>query len=430
MNKILSYQDRIALFYNTKETDYSIKTRNITFQITDMCNAACSYCYQHNKGKRMMSKEIAKKGIDLLFDMYDKNEGTFINRNTKAIILEFIGGEPLLNIELIDYICTYFIEKCIELDHPWLYTWRASMISNGSLYFDERVQEFLKKFKGFISFGITLDGPKEIHDACRKYPNGKGNFDDAYAALQHFHKNYYMDPSTKVTIAPGNLNQINKIVKFFVNENLTIINANPVFEEPWTIEQAQQYYKELKEMADYLLTLDKEVCVSLFDEYIGHKLDERDNNNWCGGDMNMLAFDPDGIAYPCIRYMESSLGDKAPALPIGTVNGLFITDKEKQIAECLSCMTRRSQSTDECFYCPIGSGCAWCSGWNYEYFGELNKRCTNICNMHKARVLANVYYWNKYYQKNNINKHFDLNLPDDEALKFISSEELNMLKSL
>lgn len=57
-----------------------------------------------------MTKEIAKQGVDMLFDLYDKDEGIFINKNTKAIILDFIGGEPLMNIDIIDYICSYFME--------------------------------------------------------------------------------------------------------------------------------------------------------------------------------------------------------------------------------------------------------------------------------------------------------------------------------
>ena len=79
----------------------------------------------------------------------------------------------------------------------------------------------------------------------------------------------------------------------------------------------------------------------------------------------MLAFDPDGIAYPCLRYMESSLGDDAPPIIIGSVDGIFETDEHKEIKRCLDCITRRSQSTDECFNCPIADGCGWCSAWNY-----------------------------------------------------------------
>lgn len=144
----------------------------------------------------------------------------------------------------------------------------------------------------------------------------------------------------------------------------------------------------------------------------------------------MLSFDPDGIAYPCIRYMPSSLGDDAPPITIGTVDGIFETEKDKETKRCLDCITRRSQSTDECWNCPIASGCAWCSGWNYQLYGTPDKRCTRICPMHKARSLANVYYWNKYYCQNNIDKHFEMHLPKEEALKFISEDEYNMLLEL
>lgn len=428
MAKSISYNDSIAkLYHNVDVPEGQFITRSVTFQVTDACNFGCKYCYQINKGKRVMSKDVAKRGVDLLFEMYDKDEGTFINKHTKAIILDFIGGEPLMNIDIIDYICTYFMEQCLERGHPWAYTWRASMISNGSLYFEPKVQAFLKKFRGFVNFDITIDGPKEVHDTCRVYPNGQGTFDDAYAALKHFNENYYEISGTKVTIAPENLHDLNKVVEFFVNEGMDVINANPVFEAEWTVEQAQQYYVELKKMADYLLGLDKEITVSLFSDYIGKSLREEDNQNWCGGNMNMLAFDPDGKAYPCVRYMESSLGTDVAPIIIGTVDGLFKTEEQNQMAKCLSCITRRSQSTDECFYCPVASGCAWCSAYNYQHFKKLDVRCTNICWMHKARTLANVYYWNKYYKKHGINKHFEMHLPKDDALKLISNEEYEML---
>lgn len=304
-------------------------TRNITFQVTDDCCMNCSYCYQGHKGHRIMSKEVARKGVDLLFDMYEKNDSPFINKKAKAIILDFIGGEPLMAVDVIDYICTYFVQKCLELDHPWLYTWRASMTSNGALYFEPAVQNFLKKFRGNVSFSITLDGPKEIHDACRVYHDGRGNFDDAYAAMKHFNSHYYEELGTKVTIAPENLHNLNKIVDFFLAEGMNLIHANCVYEAKWTYEQASVFYDELKKMADKLLERNDETTVSLFDEAFFRPLPPEENSNWCGGDMKMLAFDPAGIAYPCLRYMSSSLGtDRAPII-VGSVDGLFVTEEQK-----------------------------------------------------------------------------------------------------
>lgn len=335
-------------------------TRHITFQVTDDCPCSCTYCYQGHKGHRMMSKEVAKRGVDLLFEMYDRDEGTFINKKTKAIVLDFIGGEPLMNIEIIDFICEYFMTQCLIRNHPWLYTWRASMISNGALYFDPRVQKYLQKFKGFVSFGITIDGPKEVHDACRVYHDGTGNFDDAYAAMVHYRDNFDPEPDTKVTLSPENIHNMNKIVQFFREQGAKLIHANCAFEPEYTVEHAQVFYRELKKMADSLLEMHDETYISLFQDDDFCPLPEDYNENWCGGTGGMLAFDPDGLAYPCLRYMPTSLGPGIKPLICGSVDGIFEEPDHKTLKDYLDSITRRSQSTDECWNCPIAKGCAWC----------------------------------------------------------------------
>ena len=98
--------------------------------------------------------------------------------------------------------------------------------------------------------------------------------------------------------------------------------------------------------------------------------------------------------------------------------------------KALDSITRRSQSTDECFNCPIAAGCAWCSAWNYQKYGTPNKRDTGICLMHKARSLANVYYWNKWYKQNGDDKKFKMYLPKQDALQIISEDDYNMLLDL
>jgi sulfatase maturation enzyme AslB (radical SAM superfamily) len=76
----------------------SKRVRQITFQVTEDCCLRCTYCYQNNKSKNKLSWETAKKLIDdLLYDKYD-----YINSfNTIGIVLDFIGGEPFMEIELI-----------------------------------------------------------------------------------------------------------------------------------------------------------------------------------------------------------------------------------------------------------------------------------------------------------------------------------------
>ena len=146
----------------------------------------------------------------------------------------------------------------------------------------------------------------------------------------------------------------------------------------------------------------------------------------------MISVDWKGDIYPCIRYMESSLGDDVPPIIVGNVyDGICVCDEHKKCSECLKAVNRLTQSTDECIYCPIAEGCSWCQAYNYQDSGgDINKRATYICIMHKARALANCYHWNMYYRLKNENKRFKLWLPDEEALKIISQEELDFLHFL
>lgn len=423
------FGDKIARISPKKFNDLAVK--DVTFQVTNDCCCNCSYCYQINKGHSFMSKETGKQIVDLLFKMYDEdNPEMVINKSTQGVILDFIGGEPLMAVDVIDYICSYFLEKCVDLDHPWAKYWMISISSNGALYFDEKVQKFLKKFENFISLNITIDGPKEIHDACRKYYNGEGNFDDALAAYLHYNEHYYNKSGTKVTIARENLKDLNTIIDFFLAQGETTINANCVYEVEWNYEDAKIFYDELKKMADKLLKLDIQPMVALFRENSFRPMSPENNDNWCGGNGRMLAFNPDGVAYPCLRFMESSLGDSQEPLVIGSAAGLLVTDKDKENIGKLKGITRRSQSTDECFNCPIAEGCAWCTAWNYQETGSPNKRSTHICAMHKARSLANAYYWNNLYRKHGISKRFKIHLPKEECLKIIDKVEYEKLLNL
>lgn len=434
------YQDLITRLYpelfksNQDEKDNTRKTlcRTLTFQVTDTCNLACTYCYQCNKGTRRMSFETAKKVIDLLLSG-EKGFDKYVNPTiSPAIVIDFIGGEPLLEIELISKITDYFMSECIRLDHPWATMHMISICSNGILYNTPKVQEYLERHKSHLSFGITIDGNKELHDACRIFPDGKPSYDIAVAAATDWKsKGYYM--GSKITIAPSNLKYIFDAITHMVDLGYDEINANCVFEKGWKQEHATEFYWELKKIADYFLDNDlvDDIYVSLFEEEFFQPMEESDNNNWCGGTGVTLSCDPDGYLYPCIRYMESSIGEDVKPLRIGDINnGLGMCKEHCDTIKCLDCITRRSQSTDECFYCPIAKGCAWCSAYNYQETGTADKRVTYICEMHKARALANAYLWAKWYEKHYSEQKIKLYVPREWALNIIPEEEFNYLINL
>ena len=437
MNKFENYQDTISRLYDfpyDKLEFNKIQVADLTFQVTDDCNLQCSYCYQIHKGHHKMPFEIAKQFIDLLLENSIKVNQYIDTRASQGVVINYIGGEPFLEIDLIEQITNYFFKRVIETDHPWQYNWRIGISSNGVLYFNKKVQDFLLKWKNHISFNISIDGNKELHDTCRLFPNGKGSYDIAMKAVHHYVNTLHGYMGSKMTLAPENVQYTCEAVKNLINEGYTEIFLNCIFEKGWTVKHAKILYNELIKLSDYLLlnNLEDKIYISMFDSELFRPMEENDNRNWCGGTGSMLAVDWKGDIFPCLRYMESSLGDEAPPFIIGNINdGIMTTEETYNKTMELKNITRKSQSTEECFNCPIAEGCAWCSGLNYqETGGILNKRATHICIMHKARALANCYFWNRNYIKNNIPKRMKLYLPDNEALKIIDEKDLQLLKIL
>ena len=437
MRRTEQYSEKLSRLYpelHKPTGKEKVLTQTVTFQVTDDCNLACKYCYQMHKGKKKMSFETAKEMVDLLLSG-DKGMDDYINPvRSPGLIIDFIGGEPLLEIELIDQICSYTINRMIKLNHPWLTRTMFSICSNGVCYFEPEVQRVLQKWNQRLSFSVTVDGNKELHDSCRVFPDGRPSYDLAISAAKDWvNKGGYM--GSKVTIAPANVMHVYDAITHMIDLGYNEINANCVYEDGWKPIHATVLYNEMKRLADYILEnnmdFENDYYCSLFEEEFFHPKQEDDLENWCGGNGVMLAVDPDGIIYPCLRYMESSLAGQQEPYSIGDVDtGICQCECHKCRVECLKKIDRRTQSTDECFYCPIGEGCSWCTAYNYQVFGTPDARATYICDMHKARALGNIYFWNKYYKKNGIEKHMENHVPEKWALDIITQAEWNMLNSL
>lgn len=434
MIKSENYPDMIArLFPYNGEDGKKHQVVNVTLQVTDACNLRCTYCYQINKSTHRMRPETGKKFIDMVLGKTNGMEAYYEGEAVEGIVLEFIGGEPFLEIGLIDELTDYFISELIRLRHPLANRWRLSICSNGVLYFDPRVQAYIKKHMRHLSFSISIDGNRELHDACRVFPDGRGSYDIAMRGVRHFMDVLGGEMGSKMTLAPQNISHTFDAVKSLIESGYTEIHLNCVYEEGWTVEHAKILYDQLKQLADYMLERDlaEKIYVAMFEETFFRPKEPDDLQNWCGGNGAMIACDWKGDVYPCIRYMESSLGDDVPPLIVGNLEtGILKTEAQKKCLACLKRVDRRTQSTDECFYCPIAEGCSWCTAYNYQVFGTPDKRATYICVMHKARALANAYFWNMKYRLKNEPKRMKLWIPREWAVPIIGEEEWEMLKIL
>lgn len=384
------------------------KVPTITFVVTENCNLNCTYCYEKHKTCSKMSEQVAKDAVDFIFS--DKMSPYFNLDEVGGFIVEFIGGEPWLAPNIVDLVATRFKEKAFESNHLWLQNSMFNMTTNGTLYFTKPVQKVLKKHMNKMSMSITIDGDKNLHDACRVFHDGKGSYDVVVDAIKDWNKKTAnRHTNTKVTIAPENVIYLyDAFVHLWEEVGVEFLSSNCVFENVWEPEHAQILYDELIKVADYLIDNDLygTYYTSFFEEQIG-QAERNHDKNACGGNGQMLAIGTDGKLYPCMRFMNFSLAYREEKCIGDIYKGINMDDPW---LNDLKAITIESQSTEECLKCPIATGCNLCTAWQYDIFGDPNKRATFICDTHKARVCANAYYWNKLYKKLGLDKEFKLNI--------------------
>ncbi len=370
--------------------------KSITFIVTKDCQLACKYCYLIGKNdKERMTWDIAKKAIDYILS----HEADF---NEKSVVWDFIGGEPFLEIELIDKICDYLKTEMYRLGHHWFDSYRFSFSTNGINYDSPKVQEFILKNKNHLSIGITIDGTKRKHDLNRIWKGDgpeRGSYDDVVKNIPLWLLQF-SNGATKVTISKEDLPYIKDSVLHLYSLGISDVAINVVFEDVWKDGDDLLFEQQLTELADAIIKGEyyKNFSCSFFADHIGKPLDSKtENQNWCGAGK-MLAVDAGGNFYPCTRFAAYSLREKQPII-IGNVNDGI----DKNLLRPFLTLDRTTQSPQKCIKCEVASGCAWCQGENYDAAESdtIYQRSTAICKMHKARVRANNYYWNKLRHKLN-----------------------------
>ncbi len=375
--------------------------KNITFIVTKDCQLACKYCYLVGKNsKERMTWEVAKLAIDYILSHEDDFE-------EKSVVWDFIGGEPFLEIELIDKICDYLKTEMYIRGHHWFDSYRFSFSTNGINYNTDKVQEFIKKNHAHLSIGITIDGTKRKHDLNRIWkskegfsPNAgeeKGSYEDVIKNIPLW-LSQFPNGGTKVTISSADIPYIKESVLHLYRLGIQEVNINCVFEDVWKDGDDRIFEEQLVQLADEIINggyYQNYMC-SFFSENIGKPMDAKlHNENWCGAGR-MLAVDAAGNFYPCTRFAGYSLRKKKPIVIGNVYRGI-----DNNLLRPFLTLDRTTQSPQKCIECEVASGCAWCQGENYDSArtNTIYERSTAICLMHKARVRANNYYWNKLYRK-------------------------------
>ncbi|TEB07483.1 molybdenum cofactor biosynthesis protein A [Pelotomaculum schinkii] len=360
--------------------------KEITFCVTEDCNLSCKYCYMTGKNNiNKMSFDVAKQAVDYI--LADRE-----NFNNEAIVWGFTGGEPFLEIELIDQITDYIKIQMYSLEHPWFNNYMLHFSTNGILYDAPKVQNYIKKNKEHCSINISIDGNKIKHDLQRIKKDGSGSYDDVVKNVKLWQEQF-IGTSTKSTFTHEDLPYLKESIISLWELGIKMVAANVVFEDVWNDGDDLIFERQLVELADY--TIEKKMwddySVRFFSPDIGFPLTEEEmQRNFCGTGK-MLAIDCNGNFLPCVRFLDISLNNRNN-YSIGNIYTGINKDKLRPF----KVLSLKNISNIDCLQCNVASGCGYCTGFNYDYANTIFQRATYVCKMHKANVRANKYFWEKF----------------------------------
>ncbi len=377
--------------YNFPVKKYSFLCQGPSLHVvilTDLCNLNCIYCQasslKEDKHAKKMKKETAKKVVDFIF-----------KSQSNHITIEFQGGEPLLNYNVLQFIIEY--AKTLNLEHKK--DLRFAFVTNFELLDQEKL-EYLTKNK--VGLCTSFDGPKKLHDFQRKSFR-KSNYDTISEWIKKIKslkeqnkipKNYVIN--ALATITKKSFDYYKEIVDEYIKHGFNIIhlrNLNQLGSADKSWQEigytTQEFIDFWKTTMDYIIELNKKgidikerlVIIILKKILLDFQPNYTEQRSPCGACISQLAYDVDGNIYSCdeARMIDDNL------FKIGTVDqepGEVITS-ENAISIVLSSINDLQQC-DDCIWQPY---CGLCPVLNYANYNSLivdvNK--TMRCKIFKAQ---------------------------------------------
>ena len=344
----------------------------LCLHIAHTCNLNCSYCFasqgKYHGERAVMSYEVGKRALDFLVE----NSGT--RRNLEV---DFFGGEPLLNFEVVKQLVAY--ARSIEKEKGK--NFRFTLTTNGVLIDDDVIDFANKEMSNVV---LSLDGRKEIHDRFRVDYAGNGSFDKIVPKFQRLvdargGKNYYMR-GTFTHANPDFLEDIKVMLDLGFNE----LSMEPVVcaagdPAELTDEDAVIVKKQYEDLAMLMLERHKEGRPFTFYHYMidlkgGPCIYKRISG--CGSGTEYMAVTPWGDLYPCHQFV----GDEKYKL--GDIY-LGVTNKEAQ-DEFASCNVYARPECRDCWarlYCSGG-----CAANAYHATGSVKGIYKKGCELFKKRM--------------------------------------------
>ena len=344
----------------------------LCLHIAHDCNLACQYCFaeegEYHGRRALMSFEVGKKALDFLI----ANSGNRVN-----LEVDFFGGEPLLNWDVVKQLVEYGRSREEECHKKFRFT----LTTNGVLLNDE-IMEFCNREMSNVV--LSLDGRKEVNDRMRPFRNGTGSYDLIVPKFQKFAesrgtKDYFV----RGTFTRNNLD-FSEDVLHFADLGFEKLSMEPVVsdpKEPYSIreEDLPKIMEEYDKLAKEFIRRKKEGRGFQFFHFMidlsqGPCVAKRLSG--CGSGTEYLAVTPWGDLYPCHQFVgmeDFLLGNVDEGITNPAVRDEFKLCNVFAKDKCKDCFAR--------FYCSGG-----CAANAYNFSGDITGAYEIGCEMQKKRI--------------------------------------------
>lgn len=207
--------------------------RALSLAIAQKCNLGCSYCYAQQGdfggAAKNMSLSDALSAVDLL--VAGAESGARLN-------LAFLGGEPLVNRPILQAAARH--ARALADGRGANITF--SVTTNGTLLTEDDAS-FFEDF-GF-AVTVSVDGPRETHDALRPFKGGAGSFDALMRRVKPLlHRQRKMQVSARVTVTPVNL-ALRRTLDELIEAGFHSVGFSPMLSSPTGEREMQRDHLEL-----------------------------------------------------------------------------------------------------------------------------------------------------------------------------------------
>ena len=337
------------------------------------CNLACKYCFAEEgeyKGRRaIMSYEVGKAAFDFLV----AHSG-----NRRNLEVDFFGGEPLMNWEVVKQLVAYGR----ELEKKYDKNFRFTITTNGVLFNDE-IMDFINKEMHNVV--LSLDGRREVNDRMRPFRGGQGSYD--FITPKHLKmaksrngKSYYV----RGTFTRYNLDFYEDIIHFadlgFDEISIEPVVAPETEEYALREEDLPKIFEQYDKLAAEMVRRKKEEgkCFTFFHFMIdlsgGPCVYKRAAG--CGSGTEYVAVTPWGDVYPCHQFVgeeEWLLGNVFDGIKRDDIVQKFKSINVYTKEECQDCFAK--------FFCSGG-----CAANAYHFTGDIGGVYDLGCQMQRKRV--------------------------------------------